>query len=182
VSALRELSPEQYAAFRSLTRQLIEADRQIDLFEYALEKCLDRHLAPTFEATPRAVVQYYSITPLREDIARVLSLLARVGHADEAAADRAYAAAVVSLGSAGAGLAMFRAAEAGLRHADDALKKLAAAAPVIKKQFLQAAALAAASDGELAAREGEMLRAVADAVDCPIPPFIELHRAVEGRQ
>jgi len=178
VSALRELSLEQYAAFRSLSRQLIEADRQIDLFEYALEKCLDRHLAPVFEATPRAVVQFYSITPLLEDIARVLSLLARVGHTEEATAARAYADAVGSLGSAGAGLFMFPAAQAGLSHADVALKKLAEATPAIKKQFLQAAALAVASDGELAAREGEMLRAIADAVDCPIPPFVELHRAV----
>ncbi len=180
VSALRELSPEHYAAFRSMTRRLIEADQQVDLFEYALEKCLDRHLAPTFEATPRTVVQYYSINPLLEDIGRVLSLLARVGHSTDEAGSRSYAEAIGSLGAAATNLPMTSAAQAGLQHADEALKKLAQATPIIKKQFLQAAALAVASDGELAAREAELLRAVADAVDCPIPPFVELHRAVEG--
>lgn len=178
VSALRELSPESYVHFRTLLRQLIESDRQIDLFEYALEKCLDRHLAPTFETTPRAVVQYYSITPLMEDIVRVLSLLARVGHADETTAVSAYMQAIASLGATGASWPMLPAAHSGLAQADEALGKLAQAVPIIKKQFLHAAALAVASDGQLAAREAEMLRAIADAVDCPIPPFVELHRSV----
>ena len=114
---------------------------------------------------------------MMEDIARVLSLLARVGHPGEKEASRAYAEAIQSLGSRIVDWPPVPAADSGLAQADAALAKLAEAAPAIKKRFLQAAAHAVASDGQLEAREAEMLRAVADAVDCPIPPFIELHRA-----
>ena len=55
---------------------------------------------------------------------------------------------------------------------------MAAASPPVRKQFLNAAAIAVASDGQLQAREAELLRAIADAVDCPIPPFVDLRRAV----
>jgi hypothetical protein len=180
IPALRELSPEQYVSFRKLARRLIEADRQIDLFEYALEKCLDRHLAPTFDPNHRPVIQYYSIAPLIEDIARILSLLTRLGHQEPEAAARAYAEGMASLGVNAAQMPAFSERESGLKQADEALRKLTQSVPVIKKRFLQAAAHAVASDGELAPGEAEMLRAVADAVDCPIPPFIELHRATES--
>ena len=99
VNALRDLTPEQYGRFRATARKLIEFDRQISLFEYALEKCMNRHLAPAFEGPRRGAVQYYSIQALMEDIARVLSLLARVGHPGEKEASRAYAEAIQSLGS-----------------------------------------------------------------------------------
>ena len=178
IPALRELSPSQYATFRTLARQLIEADRAINLFEYALEKCLDRHLAPAFELDRRQPVQYYSMAPLIDDIACVLSLLTRLGSGNAEAAAQAYADAIHSLGVTPFDRPALPVESSGLRHADAAFKKLAQATPIIKKRFLQAAAHAVASDGLLAPREAEMLRAVADAVDCPIPPFIELHRAV----
>lgn len=180
IPALRELTPVSYAAFRATVRKLIEADQAMDLFEYALEKCLDRHLAPTFQPGRRSVIQYYSLTPLLEDIARVLSLLARVGHDSDEAAAQAYAEAVRSLGLTPFDRPPLSAGESTLAHADAAFEKLAQTTPVIKKRFLQAAAHAVASDGELTSREGEMLRAIADAVDCPIPPFIELNRGLES--
>ncbi|MBI1175984.1 M48 family metalloprotease [bacterium] len=182
IPALRELSPEDYRQFRAVARQLIEADRQVDLFEYALEKCLDRHLAPAFEGRRRDVIQYYSMAPLMEDVARVLALLTRLGHKDPEAAGRAYAEAIVSLGANPANCPAPPERESGLRQVDEALNKLAHTVPIIKKRFLQAAAHAVASDGELAPREAEMLRAIADAVDCPIPPFIDLHRVTDEEQ
>ena len=179
IPALREMPADHYAAFRSILRRLIEADRQIDLFEYALEKCLDRHLAPVFEGSRRDVIQYYALSPLLGDITCVLSLLARLGHLDAAAGSKAYADALQSLGLTPTERPQMCEESSGLAQADLAFRKLAQATPAIRRQFLQAVAHAVASDGELATREAEMLRAAADAVDCPIPPFIELYRRLE---
>ena len=42
------------------------------------------------------------------------------------------------------------------------------------QRVLEACARTVASDGILRTREAELLRAMADTLDCPIPPFIEL--------
>ena len=39
--------------------------------------------------------------------------------------------------------------------------------------MLNACAHAVASDGVLQSREAELLRAIADTLDCPLPPFLE---------
>ena len=45
------------------------------------------------------------------------------------------------------------------------------AAP-LKKICLAACAQTVAADGRIRAREAELLRAIADSVDCPVPPFV----------
>jgi len=42
----------------------------------------------------------------------------------------------------------------------------------IKKNVLEACALTVAADGVITELEAEMLRAIADTLDCPMPPFI----------
>ena len=44
--------------------------------------------------------------------------------------------------------------------------------PQIKKNFLNSCAETIAADGIMQSREAELLSAIADALDCPIPPLI----------
>jgi tellurite resistance protein len=44
--------------------------------------------------------------------------------------------------------------------------------PQIKKNVLNACALIVAADGVIQETEAELLRAIADTLDCPMPPFI----------
>jgi hypothetical protein len=55
---------------------------------------------------------------------------------------------------------------------DAALARFALAVPQIKKNVLNACAETVAADGLLQVSEAELLRAIADSLDCPIPPFI----------
>ena len=48
------------------------------------------------------------------------------------------------------------------------------AASPLKKLFLDACAQIVAADGRIHAREAELLRAIADSLDCPIPPFVSV--------
>ena len=60
-----------------------------------------------------------------------------------------------------------------LPRLDAALARLALAVPQIKKNVLNACAETVAADGIIQVHEAELLRAaIAESLDCPIPPFI----------
>jgi tellurite resistance protein len=50
---------------------------------------------------------------------------------------------------------------------------LTQASAAAKRNILLACAQTVAADGQVQVREAELLRAIADALDCPIPPFVE---------
>jgi hypothetical protein len=54
---------------------------------------------------------------------------------------------------------------------DTALDRLDLSAPLVKKQLLYACGKAVMADGSVIDEEAELLRAVADTMGCPIPPF-----------
>ena len=60
-----------------------------------------------------------------------------------------------------------------LARVDSALDRLTQAAPSVKRNVLLACAQTVAADGQVLSREAELLRAIADALDCPSPPFVE---------
>ena len=62
--------------------------------------------------------------------------------------------------------------QCGLQALDDSLKELAKVSPAIKRTVLQACTACIAADGEVTIEEAELLRAIADSLDCPIPPFL----------
>ncbi|MBX3745328.1 MAG: M48 family metallopeptidase [Verrucomicrobiae bacterium] len=170
--SLRRLSPDQYAGFERLLRQLIEADQQMDLFEYALDKMLRRHLAPHFGAKPGRVTQYHALNPLLPDCAVVLSVLARVGHDSPEAVQAAFLDGMRALGVDAVASGIRVEEKAGLSEVEVALDRLGLASPPIRGRVLNACAQAVASDGQISQREGELLRAIADTLDCPLPPFL----------
>ena len=63
-------------------------------------------------------------------------------------------------------------ADCELARVDTALNRLALAVPQIKKNVLEACARVVAADGVIQETEAELLRAIADTLDCPLPPFI----------
>ena len=57
------------------------------------------------------------------------------------------------------------------RDCPAALDRLAQAAPIIKKNLLEACIRTVGADGVILEAEAELLRAIADTLDCPIPPL-----------
>ena len=171
--ALRRLTSAQYDVFTRGVQSLIEADRQIDLFEYALQKMVHRHIESRFRPGQKSVVQYYVLKPLVEDSVVLLSALARFGQEDEAQTQTAFRAGATRLGLDPNRVGMLSGDECNLPQIDRALDHLGQASPRLKALVLDACAHTVASDGTLEAREAELLRAIADTLDCPVPPFIE---------
>ncbi|MGA2541987.1 MAG: M48 family metalloprotease [Verrucomicrobiota bacterium] len=172
MSALRRLSPAQYEQFNHNIHSIIESDPQMELFEYTLQKIVLRQLEPAFKRPKRAVIQYYVIGPLRPDCGTLLSALAYAGQTDPAQIDAAFRQGAAKLDLAG--LTLASAADCSLARVDAALERLNQGAPQIKKTLLNACAETVAADGVIQESEAELLRAIADTLDCPIPPLLQV--------
>ena len=172
IPVLRGLSHQQYSVFSGQVRQLIEADGQIHLFEYTLQKLLLRHLDAAFtKVTPRRV-QHKSLVPLLPDTGILLSAIANADDGESTALDAAFQAGVARLGKSAAAFPLARQSSVNLKDFDRALEDLATASLAVKKTILTACSAAVVHDGVVNDTQFELLRAVADTVDCPIPPFV----------
>ena len=171
--SLRRLAPPQFEQFRLAKDTLMASDPETDLFEYMLQKIVTRHLENYFSPTHKSIIQFYALPPLAADCGVLLSAIAHAGHADATQAQSAFAGAADYLGRAGRTLIPWLPPEqCELSHLDSALARLSQAVPQIKKNVLNACAQTVAADGIIQEREAELLRAIADALDCPVPPFV----------
>ena len=175
LGALRQLRPEQFNQFSQTLQWLIESDGKIELFEFVLQKIVLRHLTLQFSGARPPVAQYYTLKPLVPDCAIVLSALANVGSSDAAQIGKAFETGAPYLRAPdNADLALLSGEQCGVDQIDAALNRLALAVPTIKKNLIEACVYTVGADGVITETEAELLRAVADTLDCPIPPFVKL--------
>ena len=173
IPGLRHLSPTQFQQFRDAVQKLVESDGEIDLFEYVLQKTVLRHLEPYFLQARKPTIQYYALKPLAADCTILLSALAYLGQDEPAKIEFAFQQGAQPLSYATqVQLRLVTAEECELAQVDAALNRLCQAVPQIKKNVLNACAQTVAADGVIQEMEAELLRAIADTLDCPIPPFI----------
>jgi Zn-dependent protease with chaperone function len=170
---LRHLSPTQFQQFRAAVQQLVEIDGEIDLFEYVVQKVVLRHLEPYFTQARKPAIQYYALKPLLRDCVVLLSALAHLGQDEPGKIQFAFQQGAQALSYATRiELQLLPEDQCELAQVDEALNRLCQAVPQIKKNVLNACAQTVAADGVIQELEAELLRAIADTLDCPIPPFI----------
>ncbi|MFZ1073231.1 MAG: M48 family metallopeptidase [Verrucomicrobiia bacterium] len=173
LGGLRQLNAEQFQNFSQTLQWLIESNGKVELFEYVLQKIVLRHLAPQFGKTRPPTVQYYTLKPLVPDCAVVVSALANVGSSDASEIQKAFNLGALYLRAPdNVDLALLPREQCGVEQIDAALNRLALAVPIIKKNLIEACAHTVGADGVIQEAEAELLRAVADTLDCPMPPFV----------
>jgi len=59
------------------------------------------------------------------------------------------------------------------------LDRLARCPAGVRRNIIMAAGKTVVADGTVTVREAELLRAVAETLDCPLPPFVEAVRNEE---
>ncbi|MFO0954261.1 MAG: M48 family metallopeptidase [Isosphaeraceae bacterium] len=174
--ALRGLSPAQYQVFRANVDSLVKADRRVSLFEYALQHMLLRHLDRAFVRRAPHAMRFHSLDPVFDDANLLLSALARLGHKGGAlGVAEVYRAGITRLQASQPGeraASLASATQCSLAAVDRALDRISQAAPGVKRRVLDACAASIACDGVVTLNEAELLRAIADSLDCPIPPFL----------
>ncbi len=165
--ALRTLDAAGRALFLKVTKGMIEADDRLDHFDQALQQMVRRQLDPSFGRAAAAPVRHRRLAPLLGDCALVLAAMARRGSRDRAAAEAAFRAGMSCL----APRLPPPPASVPPEDVERALQRLARAAPRLKRRFLDACAACVAADGQVLPAEAGLLRAVADALDVPVPPL-----------
>ena len=164
---LRRMSTEQFQTFKQTISILVEADGKLNLFEYALQLIITNRLEAAFRpAAKKRLLK--SIEPLINDAVILISKLAIEGHKDPADAEKAFASAMTMIpasGSAGMVKQPFHAV-------GNAISNFAVSAPGVKKTILNACAQCILFDRTVTIKEAELLRAIAYALNLPVPPFL----------
>ena len=139
-----------------------------------LQKIVMRHLETHFVPARKQVTQFYDLRPLTPECGVLLSATAYAGHENATAAHAAFEQGAALLQRiARSDIPWLPPGHCDLPQVEAALDRLSQAVPQIKKNVLNACAETVAADGVIQEREAELLRAVADSLDCPIPPFVQ---------
>jgi hypothetical protein len=179
VPTLRRLSRDQLEVFSAIVRELIQADNQVSLYEYALQRLLFRHLAAHRGAASTGNPSR-SADLLAGPIRHVLGVLAYVGSTQPSDVARSFASGIRALDRPGVDPSL-PPRDLDLRRLDRALDELEAATPPLKRRILAACAACIGADGKVTLEEGELLRAIADSLGCPVPPLQALASAETTR-
>ena len=172
--ALRRLPPEQFQQFRAAIGTLAASNAKADLFAYMLQKIVARHLDTYFLPERRPVTQFYALHPLARDCGVLLSATAYAGQENATELSAAFAKGAEYLNQAArCEIPLLPPDECDLSDMYAALERLSQSVPQIKKNLLGACAQTVAADGVIQQGEAELLRAIADALDCPVPPFVQ---------
>jgi hypothetical protein len=148
-------------------QSVVDADRRVTLEEFVLLTVVRQQLTPPPGGEP---VKYRSILEVSLEARVVLSLLAHAGTGDGAGARTAFERGTAALGLTAPALAP--PGEIDFARVGAAFERLRRLAPFVKRLFLEACVATVSADGTLALAEAELLRAIAAALDCPVPPLL----------
>ncbi|THF66947.1 hypothetical protein E6C76_00700 [Pseudothauera nasutitermitis] len=174
---LKELGDEARQRTLETVDALIRADGRVSLFEFAVRRLLGDGL----RAARRGLSLPASPAALREDIGLLLSLLARAGHADEQQVEAAFTAGAREAPLDGP-WRIFAQADVRPERVDHALDRLAGTAPPFRRRLVQACAATVLHDGRIEAAEMEILRALCEALECPLPALPGVDRGAPPGQ
>ena len=167
---LRDLPPAALDAFIDTLDELVHADEHVSTFEFALQKLLVHALA-LGRKPGGTIVQFHSFNAVADELSVVLSTLARAAVSNPDFAPQAFAAGAGKLELLQNRLHFVESSACDLAALDRALDTLAAASLPIKRRALTAAANVVRADGQVLISEFELLRAIAAALDVPMPPI-----------
>jgi len=164
---LRELDATASEALLGLIEEISRLDGVVSPLEVAVSKILIRSLR--LAKRPAPVIQFHSFNAVRNEIVMVLSTLAHTSDTRTESARNALDAGLAQLRSLEGGLNLVPAAQCSLQAFSAALGKLELSSLPIRKRVLVAAATLIGADGQVTLAEAELYRAIAAALDCPMP-------------
>lgn len=159
---LRKMSADEAREFIALTQALIEADGQIDMFEFLLQQVIRRHVEIGLGLIPVPSMKFRKLAELESSVMNVLSAFGNIS-GGEGVLEKAFQEYREQTGRE-----PYR-AQVGLGHVAEALKHFDASTPLVKQQILRLCSLVVVADGRMDGAEMELLRATAEAIGVAIP-------------
>jgi Zn-dependent protease with chaperone function len=165
--ALRKLDSDERAGLQAAVGDLIRADRKVSLFELAMSSFLNRHLAADSQrVVPVTHRNYKAVLPA---LRVLMSLLARAGAENGHGAEALYQQAMAGFASSEGESQL--APRVSLKELQEALHTLNRLSPLLKPAVIDACGHCVTHDGRVDTAEYELMRLVADQLDCPMPPL-----------
>jgi Zn-dependent protease with chaperone function len=172
-SGLRALSTAQVEQFIRELDGLRSADGRIDVFEFALMRCVRSWMLEATGHRRRRSVQFTSFHGVAGDFAVILGAVARAGSRSEADANEAFARGRVVLRAAEAARLSLPSVDATTFAAlDVAIDRVASASPFLRRSLIDAVVAAAFADQRINATEADLVRVLALALETPIPDSV----------
>lgn len=170
---LRQMTPAQFEEFRAIARALISVDGSVDFREFILEQLVLHRLEDVRDVGRGKSAQFHSFSGVRRDIENILSAVAQVGAQSSEGIQRAFARGKNALPSVVAAKIEFRdASQWNYEQLGASMARVARSSMAIKQSVIEAAAHCVMADGEVRVGETELLRAICDLMDSPLPPIV----------
>lgn len=172
IAAMCIMPSEAFRMFETAAARLVTADKDIDLFEYALDMLLQRHLAPYFRHPVRPKVDFQSTDQLVGEAITLLSIVARadprLGPAECEAAFRA-GLRPLRLYSEIPGIRAPKACGLGALHG--CIEKFHRAADYVREDMLAACQATATAHGTPSDDQTVLLRVISIGTECHSQPL-----------
>lgn len=166
--ALHTLSDAERISVSGVAEKLVRIDGKVTLFEFVLLALLKKQLKQSLSSEEK--IRYRRFGPVLPEIRILLTLMARTGAASARQSQIVFARAMRSFTN----INLAQAAESycKLESMEGILAKLSGLSPLLKGSLIRACADCVLHDGKITLAESELLRAVAEVLDCPMPPLI----------
>lgn len=176
LSGMRQMSEQQYELFRRNMHSVLECDPDRGLKQWLVLKMVSHPLDSVFR--DRSMLhreRALTFAQTKAACSELLSWLAYAGEESESMAETAFKAAEQELfgKDVKSGLRLMPRSALSLQALDDASNDLARLRPLLKPRLLKACAASIAVDGNASLVERELFRAVAEIIDCPMPPLLD---------
>jgi len=168
--ALRKMSAGQYKEFRSVLSQLLNMNRPENLFAFVLEKMIIHQLDSFFSEKKEKNIRHHHLKTLGRELSVLLSALS---HLTDSNPENAWQNSLKPIGKVMPdNMEFLRQDECRLRDLDTALDELAASANPVKKYIISSVIYCVTSDKKINTDEMELMRAVSEVLETPIPAGI----------
>ena len=167
--ALKAMCAQQYAEFKHCFVELVEADNQLDLFEWMLSQVVMRHLKGQYEVVRSPRVNYFALQQLGKECSVLLSTVAIAGNG-EAEAKSAFQRGQAIINEVNTQwIPPSPTAFDDLRAVLGTLNQVSAKH---RGRLVDACAEVICADEHVTWQEAELLRGISDLLDCPMPPLL----------
>lgn len=164
---LRRMSADEAREFVATTQLLIEADGQIDMFEFMLQQVIRRHVEIGLGLVSVPAMKFRKLADIEVEMMNVLSAFGKVS-GGEGVLEKAFQEYREHTGQEP------YQTEVGLNQVAEALGRMNASTPLVKQQILRLCTLVVIADGKVNDAETELLRATAEAIGAPIPALVRM--------
>lgn len=186
LSGMRQMSAQQYELFRKNLAAVLQKDPVRGLKQWLVHKIVVHQLDAVFR--DHSVLHHQQRLKLSQTHAactELFSWLAYAGAQEESDPEAAFAAGVKALfaDEENTPALQLRPRESlSLQALDDAADRLARLKPMLKPRVLKACAACIAADGQASLVERELFRAIAEIMECPVPPLLTREEAEKESQ